>query len=81
MTRVGVASWEGETLRQSVQRSKVMKKLLSQFVREEDGAAMIEYSILVGIITAAAILLIIAVGTYVTGAWTDLTDALGVTPT
>ena len=58
-----------------------MKKLLSQFVREEDGAAMIEYSILVGIITAAAILLILAVGTYVTGAWTSLTDALGVTPT
>ena len=44
-----------------------MKKLLSQFVREEDGAAMIEYTVLIGLITAATIALIIAVGLWVNG--------------
>jgi len=52
-----------------------MKKLLSiskQFRDEESGAAMVEYSILIGIITAATIAFIIAVGAYVTGAWNTL---------
>lgn len=48
-----------------------------RFREEEDGAAMVEYSILVGIITAAAITLILGVGTYVTDAWTTLCDSLG----
>lgn len=59
-----------------------MRKLISiakQFGREEDGAAMVEYSVLVGIITAAAIALIIAVGAFVTGAWSGLCTALNVT--
>lgn len=57
-----------------------MNKLMNvarRFREEEDGAAMVEYSILVGIITAAAIGLILAVGTYVTGAWSTLCGALG----
>ena len=53
-----------------------MKKLLSQFVREEDGAAMIEYTVLIGLITAATIALIIAVGLWVNGQWTTLDNAL-----
>ena len=56
-----------------------MRKLLSiakQFRDEESGAAMVEYSILIGIITVLTISLILGVGTYVTGAWTDLCDAL-----
>ena len=53
-----------------------MKKLLSQFVREEDGAAMIEYTVLIGLITAATIALIIAVGLWVNGQWSILDTAL-----
>lgn len=52
-----------------------MKKLLSiakSFRDEESGAAMVEYSILIGIITAATITFIIAVGIYVTNSWTTL---------
>ena len=52
-----------------------MKKLLStykQFRDDENGAAMVEYSILIGIITAAVITFIIAVGVYVTNAWSTL---------
>ncbi|TGP48360.1 Flp family type IVb pilin [Mesorhizobium sp. M2D.F.Ca.ET.223.01.1.1] len=52
-----------------------MKKLMTmarQFRDDENGAAMVEYSILIGIITAAVITFIIAVGVYVTNAWSTL---------
>ncbi|WP_027055009.1 Flp family type IVb pilin [Mesorhizobium erdmanii] len=56
-----------------------MKKLMTmtrQFRDEENGAAMVEYSILVGIIAAASILVIIGIGTWVTGSFTGLCSAL-----
>jgi pilus assembly protein Flp/PilA len=49
-----------------------MKKLLTlakQFRDEESGAAMVEYTILLGIITSLVILTVLAVGTYVSGTW------------
>ena len=49
-----------------------MTKILKQFRDDENGAAMVEYSILIGIITAATITFIIAVGIYVTNSWTTL---------
>ena len=59
-----------------------MKKLMTmarQFRDDDNGAAMVEYSILIGIITAATITFIIAVGAYVTGAWSTLCTALSAT--
>ncbi|TIP84790.1 MAG: Flp family type IVb pilin, partial [Mesorhizobium sp.] len=50
-----------------------MKKLMTmtrQFRDDENGAAMVEYTVLLGIITAATIAMIILVGTWVTGQWT-----------
>ena len=44
----------------------------ARLLRDERGASMVEYSILIGIITAAAVGLIAATGTKVTGAWTTL---------
>ena len=52
-----------------------MTKLLSiakQFRDDENGAAMVEYSILVGIIAGAAILIIVGIGLWVNGRFTDL---------
>ena len=42
---------------------------LARLRKDEDGATMIEYSILIGIITAAVITLIIAMGDYVVSQW------------
>jgi pilus assembly protein Flp/PilA len=56
-----------------------MKKLMTiarQFRDDEDGAAMVEYSILVGVIATAAILAILAIGFWVTGRFTGLCTAL-----
>lgn len=53
-----------------------LAKIAARFRSEDDGAAMVEYSVLIGIITAATIGLIILVGAWVTGAWTTLEAAL-----
>ncbi len=56
-----------------------MRKVLemaNRFRREEDGAAMVEYSILIGIITASVIAIIVTVGLWVEGQWTELRDEL-----
>lgn len=58
-----------------------MKKLISLFKTfrtEEDGAAMIEYSILIGLIAAVVIVLILWVGDWIVIAWTALQTALTV---
>jgi pilus assembly protein Flp/PilA len=47
-----------------------------QFRDEESGAAMVEYSILIGIIATASILIIIGIGGWVTGRFTGLCTAL-----
>ncbi len=48
---------------------------LKRLFRDDRGASMVEYSILVGIITAASIGLIASTGGKVTGAWTTLDGA------
>lgn len=61
-----------------------MKKLLStykQFRDDENGAAMVEYTILLGLIAAATITAIIAIATWVTGTWTGLCTTLASTTT
>jgi len=52
-----------------------MNKLMTvakRFHHDEDGAAMVEYSILIGIIAAASILAIIAIGAWVHGRFAGL---------
>ncbi len=56
-----------------------MKKLVSiakAFRDDDNGAAMVEYSILIGIIAAASILIIIGIGIWVGGQFTGLCSAL-----
>ena len=56
-----------------------MTKLRGMFARlrrNEDGATMIEYSILIGIITAVTIAFIIGMGGFVSGAWSTLCTAV-----
>ncbi len=50
--------------------------VLNQFRKDEDGAALIEYSVLLGIMLVATIATIIAVGGWISGKWTTLNAAL-----
>jgi pilus assembly protein Flp/PilA len=51
-------------------------ELAKMFRDDEDGAAMVEYSILIGIIAAASILIIIGIGLWVTGRFSGLCTAM-----
>ena len=49
-----------------------MKNLLARLVREDEGQDLIEYGLLVGIITVGAITAILAIGPKVSGYFTTL---------
>lgn len=53
--------------------------LVAKFARDERGVTMLEYSILLGIITVAAITAIVFAGGWVGNQWTDLTGELNKT--
>jgi pilus assembly protein Flp/PilA len=50
--------------------------LTKRFVTDEKGAALVEYTVLIGIMLVAVIATIIAVGTWVNDKWTALNTAL-----
>ena len=54
-----------------------MTALLNRFVREESGQDLIEYGLLIGIITAGAVTAIAAIGPKVTGYFTTLKSNIG----
>jgi pilus assembly protein Flp/PilA len=56
-----------------------MKKaleLIRGVARDTDGAALIEYTVLLGIMLVAVIATIVLVGTWITGQWTALQASL-----
>jgi pilus assembly protein Flp/PilA len=53
-----------------------MKALVKKFVVEESGQDLIEYGLLIGIITAAAITAILAIGPKVSAYFTNLNSNL-----
>jgi pilus assembly protein Flp/PilA len=53
-----------------------MVKLLKRLGKDEDGAALVEYSVLIGIITVAVIALVISVGDWVSFEWNALCTKL-----
>ena len=52
-------------------------KVVSSFAKDEQGAALIEYTVLLGIMLIAVIVTIIAVGNWVNVHWTALNTNLG----
>lgn len=56
-----------------------MKKVVStlnRFAGNEDGAALIEYTVLIGLMLVGVVATIALVGTFVSGQWTALNTAL-----
>ena len=54
--------------------------LMQKLRRDEDGAALIEYTVLLGILVVAVIATITLVGTWVSGQWISLNGALPAAP-
>jgi pilus assembly protein Flp/PilA len=51
-------------------------QLLKRLAKDEDGAALLEYTVLLGILLVAVIATITLVGTWISGQWTALNTAL-----
>jgi pilus assembly protein Flp/PilA len=49
-----------------------VSKLVRRLGKDEEGAALIEYTVLLGILVVAVIATIVAVGVWVNGKWTAL---------
>ena len=56
--------------------SHQIAKLVRRLGKDQTGAALIEYTVLLGILVVAVIALIIAVGTWVNGKWSALQTQL-----
>jgi len=52
------------------------KNLVRRLAEDEYGAALIEYTVLIGILIVAVLTTIIAVGGWVSGSWTTLNGLL-----
>ena len=50
--------------------------LAKRFVAGEDGAALLEYTVLIGIMLVAVIAAIVSIGGWVSGQWTTLNTTL-----
>ena len=53
-----------------------MKKLVRKLSRDEEGAALIEYTVLLGILVVAVIAIIVAVGGWVNTQWSALNTSI-----
>jgi pilus assembly protein Flp/PilA len=53
---------------------------LINFKKNESGASLIEYSLLVGLITVGVVLTVVAVGGWVNGQWLALQNAVAPAP-
>ena len=53
-----------------------LANLAKRFIADEEGAALIEYTVLIGIMLVAVIAAIIAVGGWINTQWTNLNTAL-----
>ncbi len=54
-----------------------MTKFLAKFRKNDDGASLIEYSLLIGLITVAAVASIALMGPWVAAQWAALVAATG----
>ena len=56
--------------------ASVLTKVAARFVRDQRGATMLEYGLLVGLVAIAAILAVTALGTALSSMFNDASNAL-----
>lgn len=52
---------------------------LNSFKKNESGASLVEYSLLVGLITVAVVAAVVGIGTWANTQWGNLCNAVGAT--
>ena len=63
-------------MRKALAPLRGLKLALSRFGKDEDGAALIEYTVLIGLMLVGVVGIVTTVGTWVSGRWTALNTAL-----
>lgn len=63
-------------LKAYIQARTKLADITDRLLRDEDGASLVEYSVLIGLITVATVVTIGLVGTWISGRWTALDAAL-----
>ncbi len=53
-----------------------MKEMIKRFLRDEEGATMVEYAIMVALIAVVCILIIAALGTSVSHVFSEINSAI-----
>ena len=53
-----------------------MRTLVNRFVRDDQGQDLIEYAILIGLITVGVVAIVASIGTWVSGRFTQLNSEL-----
>jgi len=53
-----------------------MKNLMKRFVRDDQGQDLIEYAILIGLITVGVVAIVATIGTWVNGQFSQLNSDL-----
>ena len=53
-----------------------LKPIVNRLKKDEDGAALIEYTVLLGILLIAVIAIIAGVGSWISGQWSALNIAI-----
>jgi pilus assembly protein Flp/PilA len=53
-----------------------MKKLFRKFLKDESGATMVEYALLVALISVAAVAVIVLLGPLIVGTFQSVLDAM-----
>ena len=62
------------------QTMHLVANLIKKLKRDEDGASLIEYTVLLAILLIAVIAIITAVGVWINGQWSALNSALPPVP-
>ena len=63
-------------MRNALALIKEFKPIVERFKKDENGAALIEYTVLIGILLVAVIAIIVFVGGWVSGQWSALSTKL-----
>jgi pilus assembly protein Flp/PilA len=63
-------------MRNALALIKEFKPIVERFKKDENGAALIEYTVLIGIMLVAVIAIIVFVGGWVSGQWSALSTKL-----
>jgi pilus assembly protein Flp/PilA len=69
------AKWE-TPIRDDLTLLSRLRPVLNRFKKDENGAALIEYTVLLGILLVAVIAIIVFVGGWVSGQWSALSTSL-----